>query len=144
FPSWDARLDVAKQAEEAMTQSPTDQRELNDAAFLVSRLTELAPTMKPEERKTIAVRLREAGLSTEGRQVWPDQQADRLRAALKLPDHAEIDPQRALEMLQTLYEFAASLDQLIWGTWKTIAPRSDIRGAGEMRQSVPNYLAGDD
>lgn len=144
FPSWDARLDVAKQAEEAMTQSPTDERELKDAGFLVSRLTELAATMKPEERQKIAVRLREAGLSTEGRQVWPDQQAERLRAALKLPDNVEIDPQRALEMLQTLYEFASSLDQLVWGTWKAIAPRSDIRGANEMRQSVPNYLAGDE
>lgn len=143
FPSWDARLDVAKQAEEAM-QSPTDARELKDAGFLVTRLTELAPTMKPEERQTIAIRLREAGLSTEGRQVWPDQQADRLRAALKLPDTAEIDPQRALEMLQTLFEFASSLDQLVWGTWKAIAPRSDIRGANEMRSSVPNYLAGDE
>lgn len=143
FPSWDARLDVSKQAEAAMSQSPTDARELRDASFLVSRLAELAPTMSPQERQAAAVRLREAGLSTEGRRAWPDQQADKVRAALKLPDTAEIDPARALEMLQTLYEFAASLDQLTWGTWKAIAPRSEIRGAGEVRQTLPNYLAGD-
>lgn len=142
FPSWDTGGLTAKGAAEAMDLSTTDMKELKDASFLLTRLIELAPSMSAEDRRKAAVRLREAGLSTEGRNVWPEQAAEMLRAHLKMPDGQSLDPARTLEVMQMLIDLLASLDQVGWTTWKAINPRSEVRGGGEWRKSLPAYLSG--
>jgi len=141
FPTWE-RVDVAK-AENSMDQSTTDQRELKDASFLVERLVDLAPTLSESQRQAVIDRLGDAGLSAAGRQAWPAQAAEKLRAHLKLPEGAGLDPLRSLELLQMQVDFCLSLDQLIWSTWKAIAPRSEVRGAGELRKTIAPFLKGD-
>ena len=142
FPTWE-RVDVSRGAEDGMGQSLTDERELKDPSFLVDRLIELAPSLSESQRETLAGKLRDAGLSASGRQVWPESAAEKLRAQLKMPEGTEIDPLRAIELLGLQLEFAMSLDQLVWSTWKAISPRSDIRGAGEFKNTLIPYLQGD-
>jgi hypothetical protein len=120
----------------------TDMRELNDASFLVERLTDLAPSLSDSERQSLAARLRDAGLSASGRQVWPETNADKLRAHLKLSEGPDLDPGRCLDLLQMELEFCLSLDQLVWSTWKALAPRSDIRGSGDLRNTIGPFLQG--
>lgn len=141
FPTWQ-RVDVGPRAEESMSQSAADQRDLKDASFLVERLIELAPSMTEQERKGVADRLRDAGLSAEGRQAWPQQAADKLHAHLKLSQDADVDPLRSLELLQMQVDFALSLEQLVWSTWKAISPRSEIRGSGDLKKSLGPFLLG--
>lgn len=142
FPTWE-RVDVSRGAEDGMGQSATDERELKDPSFLVDRLIEVAPSLSDSQRDILAGKLRDAGLSTAGRQVWPESAAEKVRAQLKMPEGTELDPGRALELLGLQLEFAMSLDQLVWSTWKAISPRSDIRGAGELKGSLIPFLQGD-
>src|SRR5438105_2779741 len=44
FPTWDANVEV-KTEKPAVVATPTDQKELKDPGFLVSRLAELAPKL---------------------------------------------------------------------------------------------------
>lgn len=141
FPTWE-RVDSGTGAEGGMGQSSTDMRELNDASFLVERLTDLAPSLSDAERQSLAARLRDAGLSASGRQVWPETNADKLRAHLKLSEGPDLDPGRCLDLLQMELEFCLSLDQLVWSTWKALAPRSDIRGSGDLRNTIGPFLQG--
>lgn len=140
FPTWE-RVDVRK-PEDGMGQSTTDQRDLKDASFLVERLIDLAPSLTDDERRGVSDRLRDAGLSAAGKQAWPEQAADKLRAHLKLPDGAGLDPLRSLELLQMQVDFCLSLEQLIWSTWKAIAPRSEIRGSSELKKTIGPFLQG--
>lgn len=142
FPTWE-RVELSSSSEEGMGQSTADDRDLKDASFLVDRLIDIAPTLSEQEREAVAARLRDAGLSTAGRQVWPEHAAEKLRSYLKLPDGTELDPVRTVELLQLQLEFTLSLDQLVWSTWKAISPRSDIRGAGELKKTISPYLMGD-
>lgn len=142
FPTWD-RIDLERKGEQGMGQSATDERDLKDAGFLVERLADLAPSLSEEQRRSVAGRLRDAGLSVEGRLAWPEQAAEKLRTHLKMTDGPEIDPLRAMELLQMQVDFCLSLDQLLWSTWKAIAPRSEIRGAGELKKCITPFLQGD-
>jgi hypothetical protein len=141
FPTWE-RVDVGPNAENSMSQSTSDQRDLQDASFLVERLIDLAPSMSEQERQAVASRMRDAGLSSEGRQIWPQQSADKLRTHLKLPETEDIDPLRSLELLQMQVDFFLSLDQLVWSTWKAVSPRSDIKGSGELKKCLGPFLQG--
>ncbi len=142
FPTWE-RVELSGSSEEGMGQSTADERDLRDASFLVDRLSDIAPTLSEQEREAVAAKLRDAGLSTAGRQVWPEHAAEKLRAHLKIPEGMELDPVRTVELLQLQLEFTLSLDQLVWSTWKAISPRSDIRGAGELKKTISPYLQGD-
>ena len=143
FPTWEPRIDRRKNGDGSSGESASDRRELDDPSFLVQRLAELAPSMSDADRRAAAARLRDAGLGAEGRQVWPEQAAQKLRVHLKLPENAEIDPLRSMELLHWMTDLVNSLDQIVWSTWKAVSPRSDIRGAGEVRKTLPAYLSGD-
>ena len=141
FPTWE-RVELSGSSEEGMGQSTADEKDLRDASFLVDRLSDIAPTLSEQEREAVASKLRDAGLSTAGRQVWPEHAAEKLRAHLKIPEGMELDPVRTVELLQLQLEFTLSLDQLVWSTWKAISPRSDIRGSGELKKTISPYLQG--
>jgi len=96
FPTWEGNVDVSAPSQQTAVRSSSDAKELQDYTFLISRLTQLAPSLTEEQRKTAIARLRDAGLSEAGSgPEWPAQPAKALRAKLQLtalvePDAAEL------------------------------------------------------
>ena len=122
-------------AQQIPQQAPSDQRELSDPHFLVARLIDLAGGMSDGEKQVIVNRLREAGLSPKVDRGWPEEAVANLRSCLQMDGSAELDTQRVLELVCLVAEFVASMDQLAWSTWKTLAPR--------LRHSAPGGAADD-
>src|SRR5258706_12837970 len=61
FPTWDAKVEVRTE-KPAVVATPTDQKELKDPGFLVSRLAELAPHLNEQQKHAIIEKLRQVGL----------------------------------------------------------------------------------
>lgn len=143
FPSWDSNVVVAPAPAEAPARSPMDQRELKDPSFLVSRLLELAPSLTSEQKLAFGEKLRAAGFVTEGVDGWPTAAAEALAGELAPGEKVRLDPVRTLELLGVLVAVTKSLDQLAWNTWKTMAPRSQIRRGTELNREMVRFIAGD-
>jgi hypothetical protein len=149
FPTWDGQVVVTGPSQQttgqAAVQSAADARDLQDYLFLIARLTKLAPTLTEEQRKTAIARLKDAGFveGTAGPGEWPAQPAKALRARLQLTDKDTLDATRLLELAGELVAFATSLDQLVWATWKQVAPRSDLKRPGLIQRSCGRFAAGD-
>jgi hypothetical protein len=129
FPTWDSRVDVATTAgaSNPSLRSQTDERELKDPSFLVSRLVELAPKLSDDQRRAVVDRLQGAGLAPSENPNLPAAPLKLLREHLKLDANASVHPARLLEMAALLSQLAISLDQPLWRMWKEIAPRSTLR-----------------
>jgi hypothetical protein len=144
FPSWDANVAVAPKAEVAPARSGIDERELKNASFLVERLVELAPHLSEDQRAAAAARLARAGLAVARPSGGlPEAAAEKLRQRLQLRADEALDPGRTAELATLLAELALSLDQVVWNTWRTIAPRSDLRRSGELARTMGRFAAGD-
>ena len=150
FPTWDAPTVAASQGAVpgalpgAVGQSPTDARELSDPSFLVSRLVELAPKFSAEQKRLLVERLRQAELLPVGTAPqWDSQVNAELLAKLHLALDRQIDSARMLSLLPALLEFALSLDQVVWRTWKDVAPRSDVRRKTGLPQQIARFASGD-
>jgi len=143
FPTWDPGVELMSPEEETAVWSRTDEQELQDPSFLVTRLIDLVSTLSQEEKQAVIERLREAGLAPEVRQDWPDEAAKALRAELKSSDEETIDVTRLLKLAALIAQFVRSLDQLAWETWKTMAPRSTIRRPAHLRSTMRRFVADD-
>ncbi|MFG0304803.1 MAG: hypothetical protein ACF8Q5_01175 [Phycisphaerales bacterium JB040] len=66
-----------------------------------------------------------------------------LAKALGLEPGTELDGAAAVALLGVLVEMTRSLDQVMWSTWKVLAPRSGIRGAGDLLRSAGGYARGE-
>ena len=142
FPSWDARVEVQLRGEETTERTQTDARELQDPNFLVARLIDRAGELGESERKVLVERLKEAGLASISQGAWPEEAEAGLRQALRLPPEP-IDARRALELVGLASDFALRLDQLVWGAWQRIDPRSNIRRDKPLQQTLKAFLTGD-
>src|SRR5207253_10815339 len=125
FPTWDAKVEV--RIEKPPVQTKTDQGELKDPGFLVSRLAELAPQLNEQQKRAIIEKLRQVGLAPSAVMGWPEQPAAALRAKLQAQPKDALEPGHVLELLTLCVELMESLDQVVWTTWRTIAPKSAIR-----------------
>ena len=144
FPTWDGNVDVTGPSQSANTTSASDAKELQDYMFLISRLQQIAPSLTEEQRKTAIARLRDCGLSEAGSgPEWPAQPLKALRAKLQLTDKDKIDATRLLELTGELVAFAASLDQLVWATWKQVAPKSDMKRPTPVQRTCAKFASGD-
>ncbi|HEY4329114.1 MAG TPA: hypothetical protein VGN88_05210, partial [Phycisphaerae bacterium] len=92
-------------------------------------------------------RLKDAGLTdahgSAGGGDWPAQPAKALRAKLQLTDRDKLDPARILELAGELVAFAASLDQLVWATWKQVAPKSDMKRPIPIQRTCAKFATAD-
>lgn len=147
FPSWDMNVALpsapAAPAAPAPVQSKTDERELKDPSFLVGRLIEAGKNLSDEQKKALSAKLRDAGFVLEGKGGWPEAAAQAAAAELAPGEKLTMDPVRSLELLAVLAGVSRSLDQLAWNTWKTMAPRSQIRRTTELQKSMARFVAGD-
>ena len=144
FPTWDGQVEVTGPSQQTAVQSTTDAKDLQDYTFLISRLVKLAPTLTEEQRKTAIARLKDAGLAEAGSgPEWPAQPAKVLKTKLQLTDKDKLDATRLLELAAELVGFAGSLDQLVWATWKQVAPKSDLKRPTPVQRSSSRFAAGD-
>lgn len=141
FPSWDQNVRVSEEPA-APAASVADQRELKDPSFLVARLAELAPSLSDVQRRVLTDRLREAGLAPAGGGAQlPDEAVQRLKTSLQIKT-GEPDAVRLVELAAVLAGLAAGLDQIVWSTWKAVAPRSAIRRPSPLLQSMNRFVVG--
>jgi hypothetical protein len=144
FPTWDHQVVVAAPTDGNVAQSPTDAKELQDYTFLISRLTQLAPTLTEEQRKTAIARLKDAGLAEQASGPdWPAQPTKVLKTKLQLTDRDKLDAAKLLELTAELVAFAGSLDQLVWATWKQVAPKSEMKRPSAVQRSCAKFVSGD-
>lgn len=144
FPAWDANVELAPKAEQSVGTSTFDERELKNSSFLVERLVDLAPRMTAPEREGVTGRLSRAGLApAAGGGGFSDSAAEPLRKRLGVSASTPLDPGRVVELAGLLAELAVSLDQVVWNTWKTVAPRSELRRTGDLAKTLGRFATGD-
>jgi hypothetical protein len=145
FPTWDQNVQVAAVATQAApaAQSITDARELRDPSFLVSRLAELGKGMTDEQRAAVAEALRKAGFTQASASGWPEEAAEQVRTAVQPPASSPLDAHRTVELAAILAELAQSLDQVVWQTWKQLAPTSNMRRSQALKTTLQRYITGD-
>ncbi len=135
FPAWDGKVDITSPAP-ASTKGALD-----EALALIARL---APTLTAEQKQTAITRLKEAGLAEQAGSApeWPAAPLKALKTKLQLTDRDNIDPARLLELATELISFASSLDQLVWATWKQVAPKSDLKRPTPLQRSFSRFASG--
>jgi len=143
FPTWDPNVVVAAPRQEAPAQSRTDERELHDPSFLVSRLVDMAAQLTAEQRQAILRRLTEAGLVPPPHVALPEEPVRRLREVLGLRPDASLDTARLVVLLADLADFVCSLDPLVWRTWGKLAPRSKFQSIAALRLGLSRYVVSD-
>ncbi|MEP7072419.1 MAG: hypothetical protein ABI839_08530 [Verrucomicrobiota bacterium] len=118
-----------------------------DPAILVEHLLGLMRAMPPAEKESIVAQFVAAGFLPASNGAKGDACAELLERIQKLAPGRRLDEGRALRLLDVLIEFAASLDQLVWQVWKSIAPKSLIRHEtgkhADFRKTLGPYLTGD-
>lgn len=140
FPTWDNRVEISPSAPAPAT-SATDLKELKDPGFLIQRLLDIAPQLSVLQRDAIIAKLRDAGLTTAGTAQWPADALSQTRPKLQMAETDNPDATNILELLAILVEFANSLDQLIWTTWKTISPKSQVRRPMNLVKSIGRFAS---
>ena len=143
FPTWDKTLDVIPLEEQVAAWSRTDQRELADPSFLVSRLAELLPTLSDAQKQALVAHLRDAGLAPQLEGDRPEEALSRVREALKLDSKAALSQERLTELVAPLIRFALGLEPVVRQTWSLLAPKSTMLGSSSLQQSLNSFVAGD-
>ncbi len=144
FPTWDRNVELGNEKQKVqVVQTTTDQKELKDPSFLVSRLAELAPSLSEQQKHAIIEKLRQVGLAPSAVVGWPEQPANALRSKLQAGPKDALEPGHILELMTLLVELTASLDQVVWTTWRTIAPKSAIRRPAGLLKNMARFAAAD-
>jgi len=113
------------------------------AEELAEDLVDRLPELTKESRAWLVERFRLLGLV-----AAPDPGLDLppgLRGKLGLSLEQTLDEERLTKLLAALLEMVATLDNVVWSLWKTMAPKSAVqREAGDgLRRTVGRYVAGD-
>lgn len=160
FPTWDGPAEPsAPERGSVAPETPvvTEQPSLpTEPAEAAAELLRLALNMTPEQRRDIARQLHPERDPSEPQPVEPDQPLEpgapielddaalqALRAALQMKGEESPDVTRLLRLASQLCDFATSLYQLTWATWRTIAPQSSLRRSGGLQRTMARFAAGD-
>jgi hypothetical protein len=148
FPCWD---EAPPAAPEAASPAPEVVEESSEA--LADRFIERIQLLDQEEREKLIDRLLQAGIVTKAAAPGADAPA----SGAGLPRHVEeaaqylmhklgltkLDLGRTLKLMVRLVEQTGTTDQLMWNTWRVIAPRSAYRRPSELRKEMIRYMSGD-
>src|SRR6185436_4122445 len=96
---------------------------------MVAGLIELAPTLSPEARSSVASQLQAVGLSGK----------ESANAFLGLPPGQPLHLERAVKLLVITAELMLALDHLSWALWKQLSPKSTIRKEAELNRLAGSY-----
>lgn len=91
------------------------------------------PVVEPREGEPVAAVRGSGGATVEGA----------VAKALGLEPGTELDAATAVELLGVLVEMTRGMDQVMWSTWKVLAPRSGIKGSGELLRHAGAYARGE-
>ena len=126
-------------------------------AELAERLIAAVRPLSGEARAEIVARLRAAGVvpaeadsasdahaaASFGDAALPAQAQEALQYLMKQLEIDELDLVRTVKLMMLTFEYVAGSDQLVWRTWRTIAPRSTYRRSSELRKLMADYARGD-
>jgi hypothetical protein len=135
FPSWQRAAEGA----------PAAPREPESVDELLQAMVRIAPRMTAEERQKCRDTMVELGL-VEAPDAGSAEGYTALRKHLILAPGEAIVATRLEKLIIQQMEFLVKLDQLVWTTWKTLAPKSTVKrdtALGDMRNLVRRYLKGD-
>lgn len=114
---------------------------------LLAQMVKIAPLLPPRKLKEFGLQLQQAGYLELQTTALADAPPPELLKRFPMEEFAQIDIQRLYRLLTALADFVLSLDQLGWGLWKAMSPRSQIRRdatfEGDIRKAGGRYLSGD-
>jgi hypothetical protein len=141
FPGWKGQPGILPAGADA--QGAAGPKAASDFESLLKQIAALAPNLTADQRRIAILRLKEAGLAEGGTAPeWPAAAARALKTRLQLTDHDNLDAGRLLELMTELVGFASSLDQLVWATWKQVAPKSEIKRPAPVQRSCAKFVTG--
>lgn len=138
FPSWESDRGAASGVER--TQSAADRKELNDPAFLASRLIEVCKDLPENKREAVKAALGRGGLLGGGTSDWPPEELAKLRKAVFGGEAVSIDASRVLQMLRMLMDFATQVDKLTWQTSQEMSGRGAGRPKRPLAKTAARFL----
>ncbi|KPK75790.1 MAG: hypothetical protein AMJ79_09665 [Phycisphaerae bacterium SM23_30] len=143
FPTWDHHVKTPPDQLEPqdVVQSLLDRRELQDPAFLLARLAEIAPALAQDQKQHLISGLMDLQLAP-ARAGFSTAAEEKLRKTLALAE-ADLEPDRLAELTVLLAEFAGKLEPLVWRIWHTLAPHSKIRRPVELKKAIHQFFRGD-
>jgi hypothetical protein len=143
FPTWAQNVEVAAAAPQAPApvQSTTDQRELRDPSFLLTRLEELLPALSDGEREGVTERLRQMGIAPQQVGGLPEKPIQDIGDVLNMKKD-NLDPARAVDLLVPLLTFVVKLDPLVRRTWGSLAPQSRLQSLTPVAHALRQYVTG--
>jgi hypothetical protein len=80
---------------------------------------------------------------TPGSPSNPADAARQLQQSLGLPPGEHVDQASVCELAAMLVEFAASLDQVVWSTWKIVSPNSPLKRSTPAKVAMAKFASGD-
>ena len=114
---------------------------------LLAQMVKIAPLLPPRKLREFGLQLQQAGYLELQTTALADAPPPELLKRFPMDELAQVDIQRLYRLLTALADFVLSLDQLGWGLWKAMAPRSQVRRDqtfdGDLRKAGGRYLSGD-
>ncbi len=114
---------------------------------LLEQMVKIAPLLPARKLKEFGLQLQHAGYLELQTTTLADAPPEELLKRFPMDPLAQLDLQRVYRLLTALADFVLSLDQLGWGLWKAMSPRSQIRRdqtfGGDLRKAGGLYLSGD-
>ena len=151
FPVFGAQATAAPQAAGVSAQAG------DTVAGLVSKLSQRAATMSAAERDALLDQLAEAGLlrvdrtpaSTDSDRAAPFSGSEdaKVREALRYIAKSlkveRVDMTRMANMVVMLAVYMGQLDQVVWGAWQEVAPKSALKRKSSIEKALQSYISGD-
>ncbi len=143
FPSWDSAVEVV-QVTAAPARGGIDEAELKNPAFLVARLMDVWGSLADVQKRVLIDRLREGGVvpKVEAGPGFPAKSVERLAQMLEMPAGSAPNPERMVDLVMILTEFAAALDQLVWNQWRTISQKSSSQRPPPLKRTAGQFISG--
>ena len=147
FPCLDCTLEpgAAPASEEpALSEATLD--------MVVDRLMQLVEGLEDDERGDVLKILEEAGLSlaageeasqAEGDVSLPKRVDEAVQYLLRQLGMDKLDLARTVKLVTLLVQFTGSADDVVWKTWRTVAPRSSTRRPFDLQKEMHRYITGD-
>ena len=152
FPVW---ADAPAQA--AVPAAAPVAAPIETPAALADRLVAMAAMMDEDEREAIAQRLAQGRLTVSPTQDRMPERARGTAGDTTLPRHIQeamqylmkqleigrIDFTRTAKLVLLFTAYMSQMDQIIWNTWRTVAPQTDLRRPVNLHKEICRYLSGD-
>lgn len=154
FPVW---VDNAGQAQPAPAPAPVRPPPPPETPeSLADRLVAMAAMMDDDEREALAQRLAQGRLVTSSSRDKPPERArgtddtvmakrtqDAMQYLMRQLAIERIDFTRTAKLVLMFTSYMSQMDEIVWSTWRTVAPQTELRRPGNLQKEICRYLSGD-